>query len=305
MVVRKLKDITYGSFVPPEKTAVALGYFDGLHLGHIGVISAALMQEDMKPAVFTFNCDTTLPKFSNPEDIISFENKCELMQRVGVEYLFAPDFAEVCGLPAEEFISEVLVKRLNAGFACCGTSFRFGKGGSGTPEILTEIGAHYGIRVEIVADICDNGVPISSTHIRELIRCGEVAEANRLLGYDLWYRLPVIHGNHIGRKLSFPTINQIIPETNIIPKYGVYKSFVSVDGRSYRGVTNIGVKPTVENRGDGSGAVMETHIIGFDGDLYGERISVCLVDYIRPEVRFSSLDELKAQIAADKDKAMK
>ena len=300
-----MKDITYGSFVPPEKTAVALGYFDGLHLGHIGVISAALLQEDKKPAVFTFNCDSTLPKFTTPEDIISFENKCELMQRVGVEYLFAPDFAEVCSLPAEEFVSEILVKRLNAGFACCGTSFRFGKGGKGTPEMLSEIGARYGITVEIVADICDNGVPISSTHIRELIRCGDVAEANRLLGYDLWYRLPVIHGNHIGRELSFPTINQIIPETNIIPKYGVYKSFVSVDGRSYRGVTNIGVKPTVENRGDGSGAVMETHIIGFDGDLYGQRISVCLVDYIRPEVRFASLDELKAQIAEDKEEAMK
>lgn len=300
-----MKDITYGSFVPSEKTAVALGYFDGLHLGHIGVISAALSQHTMKPAVFTFNCDTTLPKFKLPEDIISFENKCELMQRVGVEYLFAPDFAEVCTLPAVEFVSEILVKRLNAGFACCGTSFRFGKGGSGDPGRLREIGAEYGIAVEIVADICDNGVPISSTHIRELIRRGEVAEANRLLGYDLWYRLPVIHGNHIGRSLSFPTINQIIPETNIIPKYGAYKSFVSIGGRNYRGVTNIGVKPTVENRGDGSGAVMETHIIGFDGDLYGERISVSLVDFLRPELKFSSLDELKKQIAADMEKAMK
>ena len=299
-----MKDITYGSFVPPEKTAVALGYFDGLHLGHVGVISAALAQLDMKPAVFTFNCDTTLPKFRLPEDIISFENKCELMQRVGVEYLYAPDFAEVCGFPAEDFIREILVKRLNAGFACCGTSFRFGKNGSGDPEKLAEIGARYGIKVEVVADVCDGGVPISSTHI-ELIRRGEVAEANRLLGYDLWYRLPVIHGNHIGRSLSFPTINQVIPQTNIIPKFGAYKSFVSIDGRNYHGVTNIGVKPTVENRGDGSGAVMETHIIGFDGDLYGQRISVSLVDFIRPEKKFSSLEELKAQIAADMEISLK
>ncbi len=297
-------NITYGADVPSEKTAVALGYFDGLHLGHIGVITAALSQRDMKPAVFTFNCDTTLPKFMQPEDIISFENKCELMQRVGVKYLYAPDFAEVCGYPAEDFIREILVKKLNAGFACCGRSFRFGKGGSGSPELLAEIGAKYGIKVEVVQDVCHEGVPISSTYIRELIRNGKVEEANKLLGYDLWYRLPVVHGNKIGHTLSFPTINQIIPETNIIPKFGVYKSFVSIDGRNYRSITNIGIKPTVEDRRDGTGAVMETHIIGFDGDLYGQNISVSLISYLRPERKFASLQELKAQIAADKEAAL-
>ncbi len=298
-------NITYGASAPQEKTAVALGYFDGLHLGHVGVITAALVQDGLSPAVFTFNCDTTLPKFHRPEDIISFENKCELMQRVGVKYLFAPDFAEVCSYPAEDFIREILVKKLNAGFACCGRSFRFGMGGSGSPELLAEIGAKYGIRVEVVQDICHEGVPISSTYIRELIRNGKVEEANKLLGYDLWYRLPVIHGNKIGRTLNFPTINQIIPDTNIIPKFGVYKSFVTLGDRNYRSITNIGVKPTVENRADGTGAVMETHIIGFDGVLYGERVSVSLVSYLRPEQKFASLEELKAQMAADKEAALK
>lgn len=299
-----MKDITYGA-APTEKTAVALGYFDGLHLGHIGVITTALAQHHLKTAVFTFNCDTTLPKFHNPEDIISFENKCELMRRVGVEYLYAPDFAEVCGYPAEEFISEILVKKLNAGFACCGRNFRFGKGGSGTPEILKELGRSYGIDVEIVPDVCYNGELISSTHIRELIREGKIEQANTLLGYDLWYRLPVIHGNHIGKTLDFPTINQIIPETNIIPRYGAYKSFVDIDGKHYRGITNIGVKPTVAERHDGSGAVMETHIIGFDGDLYGQNISVSLVSFIRPEQKFATLDELKDQLSLDREEALK
>lgn len=298
-------DITYGKKVPKEKTAVALGYFDGLHLGHIGVISAAMEQRELKPAVFTFNCDTTLPKFENPEDIISFDNKRELIRRIGVEYLYAPDFAEVCGYTAEEFITEILVKRLNAGFACCGRSFRFGKNGSGTPELMKEIGKRYGITVQVVQDICCEGVPISSTHIRELIRRGDIETANKLLGYELWYNLPVIHGNKIGHTLDFPTINQRIPSTNIVPKYGVYKSYVEVDGRHYRGITNIGVKPTVENRSDGTGAVMETHIIGYSGCLYGEKISVSLVSFIRPEIKFSSLDELKKQMAADKEKAMK
>lgn len=298
-------DITYGGVIS-EKTSVALGYFDGLHLGHLGVIRAALSQEGLSPAVFTFNCDTTLPKFKNPEDIISFENKRELLSRVGVRYLYAPDFAEVYELTAEEFVSEILVKRLNAGYACCGTNFRFGRNGSGTPGLLADIGEKYGMRAETVPDVCHNGVMISSTHIRELIRDGNIEEANTLLGYELWYRLPVVRGNEIGRRLlSFPTINQIIPPTNVIPRFGVYKSFVQLDGRNYRGVTNIGVKPTIENRRDGGGVVMETHIIDFDEDLYGQNVSVSLCSFIRPERKFSDLEELKKQIAADKDMAMK
>ena len=297
-------DITYSGGKAEEKTAVALGYFDGLHLGHVGVIRTAMAQEGLKPAVFTVNCDTTLPKFRGPEDIISFENKCELMEKMGVKYLYAPDFAEVCGYTDEEFVKNVLIDKLNAGFACCGSNFRFGKGGSGTPERLAEIGACYGMRVEVVKDICLDGKMISSTRIREHIRKGEIEEANRLLGYELWYRLPVIKGNEIGRTISFPTINQVIPETNIIPRYGVYKSYVEVHGKQYHGVTNIGVKPTVAHRRDGTGAVMETHIIGFDGDLYGQNIAVALVRFIRPETRFSGLEELKKQIALDKENAL-
>lgn len=296
-------DITYGSRAD-ERTAVALGYFDGLHLGHMGVIGAAMAQKELAPAVFTFNCDTTLPKFRGPEDIISFENKRELMERIGVKYLFAPDYAEVCTLTDEEFVKSILIDRLNAGFACCGRSFRFGKGGCGTPERLAEIGAKYGMRTEIVQDVCLDGQVISSTRIREHIRRGEIEQANRLLGYELWYRLPVVRGNEIGRTISFPTINQVIPDTNIIPKYGVYKSIVEVGGKQYKGVTNIGVKPTVQHRNDGTGAVMETHIIGFDGDLYGQNIAVALVRYIRPEVRFSGLEELKQQISRDKENAL-
>lgn len=295
-------DITNSSRAA-EKTAVALGYFDGLHLGHVGVIGAAMAQKGLKTAVFTFNCDTTLPKFRGPEDIISFENKCELLERLGVEYLFAPDFAEVCTLTDEDFVKKILIDRLNAGYACCGRNFRFGKGGCGTPERLAEIGAKYGMRAETVQDICMDGHMISSTRIREYIRRGEIEQANRLLGYELWYRLPVVKGNEIGHSLGFPTINQIIPDTNIIPKYGVYKSFVEVDGKQYKGVTNIGVKPTVE-RHDGTGAVMETHIMGYSGDLYGREIAVALVRFIRPEVKFSGLDELKLQMARDKENAL-
>ena len=287
-------DVTYGA-PPSEKTAVALGYFDGLHAGHVFVIGCALEQK-LAPAVFTFNCDTTLPKFQSPEDIISFENKCEMLDKMGVKYLYAPDFAEVCGLSDEEFVSEILVKRLNAAFACCGRNFRFGKNACGTPERLAEIGAKYGIKVKIADDVCLDGEIISSTHIRELIRNGEIEAANRLLGYELTFSLPVVHGNELGRTISFPTINQFIPETNIIPRFGVYKSFVYIDGKNYRGITNIGVRPTV---GDLKKAIMETHILGFDGDLYGRKIAVSLVKFLREERKFADLNELKKQISED------
>lgn len=304
-------DITY-SAPPPYRTAVALGYFDGLHLGHIGVIGAAKRQLDLngfRPAVFTFNCDTTLPKFKSPEDIISFENKCELFDKIGVEYMFAPDFAEVCGLADDDFVREILVKKLNAGFACCGKNFRFGLGGRGTPDSLKEIGRKYDIAVEIVEDVCLDGELISSTHIRELIRNGKIEEANRLLGYELWFRLPVVRGNGLARTvMNYPTINQIIPSTNIIPKFGVYASFVEVDGRQYRGITNIGIRPTVASGTGDNGdfnPVMETHILGFDGDLYGQNISISLCKFLRAEKKFSGLEKLKEQIAVDIENALK
>ena len=288
-------DITYGAPIR-EKTAVALGYFDGLHLGHMGVIGAALAQRNLKPAVFTFNCDTTLPKFRSPEGLISFENKRELLAKAGVEYVYAPDFAKVCTLTDEDFVRIILHETMNAGFACCGRNFRFGLGGYGTPERLVAIGAKYGIRVEIVEDVCLDGKIISSTHIRELIRIGEIEQANRLLGYEWQFKLPVVHGNQLGRKLCFPTINQILPETNVMPRFGVYQSYVLVHGRNCRGITNIGIRPTIENS---RGVVCETHILNFSGDLYGENIAVSLCRFIRPERKFASIDELKAQIIQD------
>ncbi len=288
-------DITYNALTV-EKTAIALGYFDGLHQGHVYVIGKALSQKGLKPAVFTFNCDTTLPKFAKQEDIISFENKREMLEKMGVEYLYAPDYAEVCGLSCEEFVSEILVKRLNVGFTCCGESFRFGKGGKGDPKKLCELSEKYGFTAYIAEDVCLDGEPISSTRIRELIRDGNIEQANRLLGYELSFKLPVIHGNEIGRTLSFPTINQIIPSTNVIPRFGVYKSFVQVDGKNLRGITNIGIRPTV---GKNDEIIMETHILNFSGDLYGKNIAVSLCGFLREEKKFADLRALKEQIARD------
>ncbi len=291
-------DITKTDGAAPA-SAVALGFFDGLHLGHIEVIKAALeyaRKNACKSAVFTFGGETLLPKFSVSENLITHRQKLALLEKIGVDYIFAPDFSEVREMSAEQFVDDILVKRLNSTAIVCGYDFRFGKGGKAGADMLAELCSERGIKTEIIPPVTFDGEAISSTAIRSLVREGKIAEANARLGYELTYSLPVIHGNKLGRTIGSPTINQIIPPTSVTPRFGVYKSWTVIEGRSYPSITNIGVKPTVS---DGNAALMETHIVGFDGDLYDREISVILREFIREEQKFPSIDELKKNIQND------
>ena len=283
-------------------SAVALGFFDGLHLGHIEVIKRALLKDGLCPVIFTFNDKTSLPKFSGKKGhcIITHEQKTVLFRHLGVERVYAPDFSDVKDYSAREFVEKILKNELNASAAVCGYDFRFGKGGEGNPETLKALCAEYGIECEVVPAVEVDGVTVSSTVIRDLIREGNIEAANRFLGYELSYNLPVTEGNRIGRTIGFPTINQHIPDYMVKPKNGAYKSWTIVNGKTYRSITNIGVKPTVGYTG---AAVMETHIIGFDGDLYGKTVRVALREFIRGEVKFQSLEELNTQLLSDKAKS--
>lgn len=282
-----------------QPSAVALGFFDGLHLGHIEVVKRTLLRPELKSVIFTFNEKTALPKFKQSKGrcIITHEQKKRLLEKIGVDYIFAPDFSDIKNLSAREFAAEILKKRLCAEYVVCGYDFRFGKGGEGDPEMLRALCRELGMECEIVEPVRVDGEIVSSTEIRRLIRNGEITRANRLLGYELSYCLPVIHGSKIGRTIGFPTINQKIPDYMVQPKNGVYKSWALVGGKTYRAITNIGVKPTVGYTGE---ALMETHIIGFSGDLYGECVSVSLREFLRGEQRFESLDALKRQLSYDK-----
>ena len=296
-------DITAAGF-SGGKSAVALGFFDGLHLGHTQVIVQALLQE-LTPIVFTFSGSSLLPKFSRREDIIAHELKLELLEKIGVKHIYAPDFADVKDMTAEQFVEEILVNRLNAGFVSCGYDFRFAKGGKADADTLRELCGRQGIEVCVVPAVKIEGEVVSSTRIRELIKGGDIEKANLLLGYELTYCREVIHGKENGRKMGFPTINQTLPEGMTIPKYGVYKSRTRVGDTDYPSVTNIGVKPTIDlEAGEQRVPLMETHIIGFDGDLYGERVSVSLLGYLREERRFGGLQELSRQLEKDKKSAI-
>lgn len=292
-----MKNITETGLKTPS--AVALGFFDGLHLGHIAVVQRALLRREVSSVVFTFNDKTALPKFREKKGncIITYEQKAELFEEVGADFLYAPDFGEIKDFSAREFVEKILKDRLCAAYVVCGYDFRFGRGGEGNPDILSALCHEHGIACEVVPPVRIGGEIVSSTEIRRLIRLGEIEKANRLLGYELSYELPVVKGNEIGRTIGFPTINQKIPDYMVSPKNGVYKSWTTVDGKTYRSITNIGVKPTVTDRGE---VVTETHIIGFHGDLYGKTVKISLRGYLRGERKFESLSALKAQLSYDK-----
>lgn len=278
--------------------ALALGAFDGLHRGHRAVIDAAIAaarQAGLAPGVFTFeDSPSGAPALQTAED------KLALLEAWGVEWVFTPDFPAVKDLEARAFFEEVLVKKCGARALFCGEDFRFGKGAAGDVDSLRAWCAETGVSLTVVPPVTEGREKISSTRIRQAVEAGDIPAANALLGHPFGYTLEVIHGNHIGTGLGTPTVNQALPEGFILPPFGVYASVVEVDGAPYAGVTNIGVKPTV-----GSDRVLsETWIQGYSGDLYGRKLSVGLRAFLRPERKFASLDELKAEIERNARQAL-
>ena len=280
-------------------TSVALGVFDGVHRGHKAVIDAAAKNaaaNDLSAAVCTFRTATVDTKGTGFRPIYSDETKCLLLEHEGAEYVYMPDFSRIKNNSAEDFVRDILRKKMNAKTVVCGRDFRLGRGASCTAEGLSVLCRENGMGLIVVDDITDNGVRICSSDIRKDIAEGDIVSANRLLGHDYAITGEVVNGNHFGRQMNFPTANQRMDSGCVLPKFGVYASYAMIDGKFYKGVTNIGVKPTVEV-GDAPHA--ETYFISFDGDLYGRNIVLRLVDFLRPEKRFPSIEALREQIARD------
>ncbi|MBQ9673491.1 MAG: riboflavin biosynthesis protein RibF [Ruminococcus sp.] len=282
-----------------EQTAVALGFFDGIHLGHKVVIKTMLNCADensLKPAVYTFKENPTASFGIQTPYLTTNEERYNIMKEMGVQIIFEDDFSSIKDLSPEDFVKEVLVKRFNARYVFCGFNYHFGKGGVADSDVLKVICSKYNIGVRVVHPVIIGGSPVSSTRIRNLLKDGKIEEANRLLDHRFGYHSIIEEGNHIGRMLETPTINQPLPKGMLLPKYGVYTSIVSVNGESYAGVTNIGVKPTVGEYEP----LSETWLPNYSGgDLYGLDIDVRLLFFHREEKRFDNLDELKRAIKAD------
>lgn len=260
-----------------KRISVALGDFDGMHRAHNTVVTGG-------------------------DDAIIFcvNNRFSLLQRSLFEKkypnaIFA-DFDTLRDMPAEDFINDILIGRFGAGMVLCGFNFRFGKGASWTALNLREYLEKKDIWVRILEHVDYKDAPISSTRIRLAITNGEIEDANAMLGYNFTFESDVIRGDQRGRTISFPTINQHLPDGLVVPKFGVYESRVFVGDREYKAFTNVGIRPTwrVDK------PLCETHIFDFSGDLYDQSVRVELVRYIREERVFSSVDELREQLIYDK-----
>lgn len=286
-----------------KPTSVALGYFDGVHLGHTAVISraAACKKEGLVPTVFTFaNSPQGLLAGEAPPALMTASGKALALQKLGVEALFIIDFWEVRDLNPQEFVKQVLIDKLCAKKLFCGFNFHFGSGGAGDAHALEMIARGDNIPVGTVAPVRYGGAPVSSTRIRQALENGDIENANAMLGRPFSFDFTVAHGNQLGRRMETPTFNQPFPRGFILPKFGVYAAAVNIGGELRCGVTNIGVRPTV----GADSPLAETWMPGFDcGELYGRQVEVRLLEFLRPEKKFSGVEELQAEILKNGEQA--
>lgn len=282
--------------IPSRSRSVALGVFDGLHDGHRQVILAAMqgIGDEVSRCVYTFDPATVVTKHIAGRLCDPAEQQ-QLLTHMGVDELFEVDFSTVRHLSPEQFVQQVLKEQLGAVKVTCGFNYRFGYKGAGDAATLTRLCADCGIAVTVVPEVDVDGMPVNSTAIRQAIADGDMVAARRLMGRPYRLQLPVSQGQHLGRRLGLPTINQVLPADLCTPKFGVYVSSVQIDNAVYPAVTNIGVRPTVGT----DTPLAETYILGYEGDLYGTTPTVYPLRYLRQEQTFDTLDALKAQIEKD------
>ena len=279
----------------PEKgTAVAMGFFDGIHIGHRAVINEAVQwagANDAAPALFTFR----LPVVNKMKGkrLLSTADKHALVASLGVEYYLTPDFEEIKGLTPEQFVLGI-VRDCRARALVCGENFTFGAKAAGNPELLRTLCEPLGVKVIVVPMAQFEEKPVSSTRIRTALEGGDIPAANAMLGMPYAIRFEVQHGAGLGHTLGVPTINQLYPEGFQLPRSGIYITRTFIGGRWYPSATGLGSRPTVND--DATKVTCETFIPGFSGDLYGTDPVVEFHAYLSPSKKFDTLDELRACI---------
>lgn len=274
------------------KTAIALGTFDGVHIGHRAVIKSAASYENSivvafkePPKVF-FGCKGIV--------LTDKQRKTELIKNLGINKIEYLEFEKLKNISAESFL-EMLNEKYKPSVICCGYNYTFGENAVGNTELLSDFCSSKGIRLNISSAVRYDGHTVSSTFIRELLKEGKVKQANRLLESDFSFCTQVIHGDERGRTIGFPTANQLYPELCATVKYGVYRTKALIDGKLYDCMSNIGIRPTYLSEK----VLCESFVLNYNGNLYGKNIRIFLKDFIREEKRFSGLEELKRTISDD------
>lgn len=278
-----------GAIGAPVPCVTALGYFDGGHVGHRALIGEAVRASravGLQSTVFSF---PTLPT-KEGAPLMTLASRLTFFEEMGVDTVILAPFEEVRSLTAEAFVRDVLQKRLGTVRAVCGFNYRFGRGASGDGALLTRLLPES----TVLPPTLYEDKPVSASRIRTALTEGRVEDAAAMLGAPYTVRGTVSHGKSVGRLLGFPTAN--IRVATALPRFGVYRTRVRIDGVPYEGLTDVGVRPTAEEAGE---ARIETFLRNFTGDLYGKTLDVSFLSFVREEKKFSSLEELTAQIARD------
>ena len=283
-----------------KERVIALGFFDGVHLGHAALLRRTVEEaaaRGVTPAVFTFDrvpkevlTGIPCPLINSPED------RADLVRRLyGIrDVIMVPFDDEMRTTSWEDFVTKILVERYHAVHLVAGHDHHFGHKNQGSPELLAAKCAELGLGCDIIPKVEIGGITVSSTYIRRLVELGQIERANRFLGHPHTLTQVVRHGRRIGRTIGIPTVNLTAPPHVLVPSHGVYATRVVLpDGASYPAVTNVGTRPTVNN---GMDVTVEAWLLDFDGDLYGQTVRVEFYHHIRDEIRFDSLDALKAEI---------
>lgn len=283
-----------------KQRAIALGYFDGVHLGHRALMECAVRraaEQNASSAVFTFDIHPDTVISGEPVPLITPNawRREEIKLLGGVDEVIFGHFDEAMRtMDWREFISELLVKRFHACWLVSGRNNRFGYKGQGTPEGMAQECARLGIGYDCIDDVKVDDIVVSSTYIRQLIGAGDMQRAARFLGHAYTVAGVVGHGRKVGRAMGVPTVNIPLPPEMQNPPYGVYASRVFTEDQVYLAATNIGIRPTFE---DGGIPTIEPHLLDFTGDLYGKFIRVELHHFLRPEQAFDTVEKLKIAIA--------
>ena len=283
-----------------KERVIALGFFDGVHLGHGALLRRAAEEAALRgctPAVFTFDrppkevvTGVPCPLINSPEDRRDLVRRLYRIQDV----LMVPFDREMMTTSWEDFITEILVKRYHAVHLVAGHDHHFGHRNQGTPELLAQKCAQLGLGCDIIPKVEVAGITVSSTYIRRLVELGQISRANRFLGHPHTLTDTVAHGKKLGGTLGFPTVNQRFQPGELVPAHGVYATRVTFEnGESRPAVTNIGVRPTVD---DGDRVAVEGFILDFQGDLYGQTVRMEFYKRLRGERKFPSLEALKDEV---------
>ena len=283
-----------------DETAITVGKFDGVHKGHHLLTEEIISkkQQGFKSCMITFSTPPreTLLDEKNPS-LITNKEKVYMLEQKGLDYLIEAPFDDrLMHTDARSFI-EFLVNNLNMKYMVSGSDFTFGNKGAGDVKLLHTLSKELGFEYKEIAKIKRNDVEISSTYIRSQLVEGNIDIVNDMLGYEYFVWGEVVHGAHLGTKIGIPTINVMPESSKLVPRYGVYVTTIDFDGRIYHGVTNVGTKPSVS---DENVVGIETNILDYNGNLYGRFVKITFKSFLRPEMKFSSVEELKAQMEHDK-----